>query len=615
VRGPLQVGVLDRLGLDVTHHVDADGAQVVLHDESDRAVLESSGYPYTTLVRDLEARSRRGPTGYRTLAEYEADLTALQTAHPTLVRKFSLGNSVEGRPISAVEITAGVGGADDGRPGYAIFGLHHAREWPSGEVAMEFAEDLADAYGTETRVTDLLDAVRVFIVPVVNPDGLVYSQTTEPMWRKNAPSRGVDLNRNYGAGWGGSGASRDPDDETYRGPGPFSEPESQAVHAFSQSHHLMNVQAIHNISGDVLRQPGFDEYGTAAPDEAAMRILGDAMGAAAGYTSRTALAFGEIHGATEDWNYIAQGAFGYTIELGPSSSNDFQGDYATHVTAQYPGVREALMLAGEEAADEFDHAHITGTVAAGRKLTVRRRFLTGTLCTVGCALGPLAQFEDKIETTLEPAAGPFTWHVGPSTRPWVEEDGSLEAWYLVCEDGGGNVLEAQNLVLGRGEPEEVGDPCDGPIEPEREPLPHPGPLGAGAPGSTDDDPPRPPGPGPSPATPPGGGPAAPPRAVPAAVRARLVIARQRVRRSTLRRRRALVVPLRLTTGVLRGVRVSLRRGSRTVASRRLARLSGRTHVRVPLRRIPAAGTYRLVVRGVTAAGAPVSASATVVIRR
>ena len=39
----------------------------------------------------------------------------------------------------------------------------------------------------------------------------------------------MDVNRNYGAFWGGPGASGDVSDETYYGPGPFSEPESQNI--------------------------------------------------------------------------------------------------------------------------------------------------------------------------------------------------------------------------------------------------------------------------------------------------------------------------------------------------------------------------------------------------
>ena len=56
-------------------------------------------------------------------------------------------------------------------------GVHHAREWPSGELAMEFAVDLAKSYGSNARITGLLKKARVIVVPVVNADGFELSRT------------------------------------------------------------------------------------------------------------------------------------------------------------------------------------------------------------------------------------------------------------------------------------------------------------------------------------------------------------------------------------------------------------------------------------------------------
>ncbi len=60
---------------------------------------------------------------------------------------------------------------NDGRPVFLLMGLHHAREWPSGEHAIEFAFDLAKNFGRSDRITALLKRARVIVVPVVNVDG------------------------------------------------------------------------------------------------------------------------------------------------------------------------------------------------------------------------------------------------------------------------------------------------------------------------------------------------------------------------------------------------------------------------------------------------------------
>ena len=69
-----------------------------------------------------------------------------------------------------------------------------------------------------------------------------------------------------------------------------------------------------------------------------MKALGDAMAKTVAYDSLLGYELYPVHGATEDWNYIEQGSFGYTIEMGPGDASPlFQGPYQTHVVDQYLG--------------------------------------------------------------------------------------------------------------------------------------------------------------------------------------------------------------------------------------------------------------------------------------
>jgi carboxypeptidase T len=520
---------LEALGLDVTHERGRRYADVLLGDASDRARLRAAGFPFTTRVADVAAQAARarradraytaavaasplpsGRTEYRVYDDYLRELSDLVKEKPGLVRPVTLPRkSIEGRPIVGVEIADDVAREDDGRPVYVVMGTHHAREWPSAEVSLEFARDLVAGFGRDTRITALLRRERVFVIPIVNPDGFVVSRNdlTEDTFvggssqgaskRKNcaatrpneegapcAGRSGVDLNRNYGAYWGGNGASTASDADDYRGPAPWSEPESAAVHEFSQRLQITNLQTIHNIAALVLRPPGFRALGL-APDEQRLKELGDAMGLATGYDSEYGYELYEVTGATEDWNYVSQGTFGYTIELG--GEGGFQGPFQTNVVDQYvgtpgtpqagKGAREALLLAGEEAADPRDHAIIAGTAPPGRVLRVRKDFktptspvcpadvgtvdsLTGQVstalgapyissCPVGLAAQQLPDFLDT--TTVVPADGKFTWHVNPSTRPFEAKAGRTESWKLTCETPQGIVLETQQVTVGRGE--------------------------------------------------------------------------------------------------------------------------------------------------------------------
>src|SRR5947209_9037903 len=233
--------LLERLGFDVTENVKPGYADVVVFSRADASRLRAAGFAYRRLrapraLAHAAAASAlpSGRTTYRVYADYVRELRSLADAHPALAREITLPErSVLGQPILGVELASGVGRADDGRPVYLVLGEHHAREWPSGEVAMEFALDLARGYGRDARITVLLDRERVVVVPVVNPDGFevsrenaqpdarfVQSAHSGAYKRKNCaadtpeeasvPCRdrsGVDLNRNYGFGWGGPGGS------------------------------------------------------------------------------------------------------------------------------------------------------------------------------------------------------------------------------------------------------------------------------------------------------------------------------------------------------------------------------------------------------------------------
>jgi len=85
-------------------------------------------------------------------------------------------------------------------------------------------------------VQAILNGIDLYVFPCVNPDGRNYVLTAQDWWRKNRNpnvgmnAMGVDINRNYDFLWSsGLGSSMLPQDDTYRGPAPFSEPETRNV--------------------------------------------------------------------------------------------------------------------------------------------------------------------------------------------------------------------------------------------------------------------------------------------------------------------------------------------------------------------------------------------------
>jgi len=69
-------------------------------------------------------------------------------------------------------------------------------------VPLRLALMLADSFGVNAGLTELVNEREFYIIPCVNPDGFVYDYNTGNYWRKNrrnngGGSYGVDLNRNY----------------------------------------------------------------------------------------------------------------------------------------------------------------------------------------------------------------------------------------------------------------------------------------------------------------------------------------------------------------------------------------------------------------------------------
>ena len=380
----------------------------------------------------LAAPLPSGRTDYRDLPDYENEVAALAADHPGTVRRVVIGTSVQGRPLDGVEIADGVQRADDGRPVAVVIGLVHAREWPSGEMTMEFAHQLAEDGG---RFARLRARVRTFVFPVANPDGFVISRTTDPMRRTNAD--GVDLNRNASAFWGGPDSSDDPSSERYRGPAPLSEPEARAIHDFSVAHQVAVIDVLHGYGGAVLYQPGFRDTdepglpaGTPVPGHGRFEALARRMAADAGYDAGSAAYPSDITGATEDFNYFDQFSSAYTIEVGHGA---FQPPYS-QVEEEYPGVAAALVRAGEAAAERTTHAVLRGTAPAGRVLRLTRTVRTPTSYVVtGGRTGPARELTDRLQSTLTvPASGRFSWAVNPSVRPLDVLAHRTAAWTLRC---------------------------------------------------------------------------------------------------------------------------------------------------------------------------------------
>jgi carboxypeptidase T len=219
--------------------------------------------------------------GYLTATAVEQCLTYLANTYPQIVSRTALPEvSPEGRTSHAIKIAHGSSSA--GRRGVLFIAGVHARELVNPDLAVAFALKLCQAYTGNTGLTFggksytagnvkmIVDTLDTIIFPLVNPDGRAYVQTPggDSWWRKNRGTHGgtscvgVDLNRNFDFLWSsGIGTSVDPCEyQIYRGPSPFSEPETRNVRSLLDGHaNIVSMIDIHSYSEDFLYPWGDDE--------------------------------------------------------------------------------------------------------------------------------------------------------------------------------------------------------------------------------------------------------------------------------------------------------------------------------------------------------------------
>ncbi|MCB9358240.1 MAG: hypothetical protein H6506_04115 [Calditrichaeota bacterium] len=335
--------------LDVLPVDDKPGVLIAALPD-DMPYLTSQGYRWDVIEMDLEsfyARRAREENplddmgGYKTHSEILAEMDAIHAAYPNITTaRFSVGRTIEGRDIHCMKISDNPD-VDEDEIELLYNSLIHAREPAAMEVLFMFMDSLTSLYGVNPDVTDLVDNREFFFIPCINVDGYLYNEATNPggggMWRKNrrnnGTSFGVDLNRNWGFNWGfdNSGSSPTPSSETYRGSGPFSEPETDSLRSFIESREFVLSMNYHTYSNLILYPWGTQAYqGGFCPDNSTFALMADSMQTLIQAVNGAVYSVGppwqllyDVNGDCNDWCYGEQTSkgkiFGFTTEVGGAS--------------------------------------------------------------------------------------------------------------------------------------------------------------------------------------------------------------------------------------------------------------------------------------------------------
>ncbi|KAF7243257.1 Carboxypeptidase B [Varanus komodoensis] len=284
-----------KTGMTVDFRVEADA-----YSEAE-TLLQQNGLDYDILIDDLQTTLDEQFDNHARSAGYqyekynpwekiEAWTANMANEHSDLVSRLQIGTTFEGRPMYVLKAV--------------------------------------QTYGTETIMTQLLDHLDFYVLPVLNIDGYVYTWTKSRMWRKTRSVNpgtnciGTDPNRNFDAGWCTVGASKNPCDSTYCGSAPESEKETKALADFIRKHRstIRAYLTIHSYSQLLLFPYSYtfdvtkDNVELHALAKAAVKELATVHGTKYTYGSGAATIY-PAAGGSDDWAYNQGIKYSFTFEL------------------------------------------------------------------------------------------------------------------------------------------------------------------------------------------------------------------------------------------------------------------------------------------------------------
>jgi|GEM_PF-3330883 len=306
---------------------------VVLTEQSAIGALKKAGLKVTetesfaapsSTARTFQQQDRR----YHDYMGTVASLRGIAMANPDVAAMFSIGKTIEGRDIIVLRInTQNDKMASSTKPGILFTAAMHGREHLGTEVAINLANWLVNNKNSQI-IGPLLANRDIFIIPMVNPDGVEYdiSDTAYKGWKKNTRKLlggvGVDLNHNFPVFWGTpqNGLADIASDE-YKGTAPFSEPETTALRNFITQSPNIRLAISYHTYGEQIFYPWF---ASASPvpneqDATTLKLLASKAAALTGYAAMQGGAAAPNTGDFSDWLISTRRILPLEIVLSPNS--------------------------------------------------------------------------------------------------------------------------------------------------------------------------------------------------------------------------------------------------------------------------------------------------------
>ncbi|XP_025948245.1 carboxypeptidase O [Dromaius novaehollandiae] len=332
-----------RTGEDLHMRVPAPLVQEV-KDSLDQHLIS-----YEVLIHDVQAlvdqsmprvgsSHRQVPEGYNytqyhPMEEIYQWMTEVEESNSELVTQHYLGETSENQTMYYLQIS------QPSNKSKKIIWMDcgiHAREWISPAFCQWFVKEILQNYKSDPQISRFLQNLDLYILPVLNVDGYIYSWEKERLWRKNrspymnATCYGTDLNRNFNSSWGSIGVSYNCSSEIFCGSGPESEPETRAVAQFIErkKEDILCYLTMHSYGqyiltpyGSTTEPPSNNEELMQVAEKAATALMGKY--GTSYQVGATSLILYSNSGSSRDWAHMIGIPFSYTFELRDKGTHGF----------------------------------------------------------------------------------------------------------------------------------------------------------------------------------------------------------------------------------------------------------------------------------------------------
>jgi len=189
---------------------------------------------------------------YPTYDAYVSMMNGFASTYPNLCQIINVGTTVNGRAILVAKISDNVA-SEEKEPEVLLTSTIHGDETTGWILMLRLIDTLLSQYGTNPRLTNIVNSMELYIGPNTNPDGTYYGGNNTVSNARRYNANGVDLNRNY------------PNYDGSLNQGAI-QPETQALMDFANAHSFVFGANYHG-GAEVVNYP-WDYTYTRHPDDA-----------------------------------------------------------------------------------------------------------------------------------------------------------------------------------------------------------------------------------------------------------------------------------------------------------------------------------------------------------